>query len=91
MTAKKLPTIYQIKRATLANSPHYFTRDTMRYFGQTLKGFKVEWANKEKGIVYLWAKRPSTTNRSERWYIVGDDRLFVSYTTATREVDNAAT
>ena len=35
------PTIYDIKYLTQETSPYYFTRDTMKFFGQTLKDFKV--------------------------------------------------
>jgi hypothetical protein len=34
-------TIYDIKKLTEANAPHFFTRDTLRYFGQTMRGFSV--------------------------------------------------
>ena len=34
-------TIYQIKRLTAESSPYFFTRETLRFFGQTLKSFSV--------------------------------------------------
>ena len=37
----KKPTIYEIKRLTKETAPFFFTRDTMRYFNQRLKDFKV--------------------------------------------------
>tara|TARA_R100001443_G_scaffold8555_1_gene17941 strand:- start:1608 stop:1823 length:216 start_codon:yes stop_codon:yes gene_type:complete len=37
----KKPTIYEIKRLTKDKAPYFFSRDTMRFFGQTLKDFKV--------------------------------------------------
>ena len=33
--------IYEIKRRTAETSPHYFSRRTMQFFGQTLKSFSV--------------------------------------------------
>jgi hypothetical protein len=33
--------IYEIKRRTEETSPHYFTRKTLKFFGQTLKDFSV--------------------------------------------------
>tara|TARA_R100000664_G_scaffold3_1_gene12 strand:+ start:330 stop:572 length:243 start_codon:yes stop_codon:yes gene_type:complete len=39
-TNKKL-TIYDIKRLTMETSPYFFSRDTMKFFNQTLKDFKV--------------------------------------------------
>ena len=34
-------TIYEIKRLTKDTAPYFFSRDTMRFFGQTLKSFRV--------------------------------------------------
>ena len=34
-------TIYEIKRRTAETSPYFFNRDTMRFFGQTLRDFRV--------------------------------------------------
>ena len=35
-------TIYQIKQRTLQNSPYFFTRKTMQFFGQTMRSFSVK-------------------------------------------------
>lgn len=34
-------TIYQIKQLTAETAPYYFSKDSMRFFGQTMKSFKV--------------------------------------------------
>ena len=34
-------TIYDIKRLTQETEPHFFARDTMKFFNQRLKDFKV--------------------------------------------------
>ena len=34
-------TIYEIKRLTATTSPHFFTRSTLKFFGQTMKSFSV--------------------------------------------------
>ena len=34
-------TIYEIKQRTKTTAPYFFSKDTMRFFGQTLKDFKV--------------------------------------------------
>ena len=34
-------TIYEIKRRTEETSPEFFTRQTLKFFGQTLKDFRV--------------------------------------------------
>ena len=35
-------TIYEIKRLTNKTAPYFFSKDTMRFFGQTLRSFKVK-------------------------------------------------
>ena len=37
---KKL-TIYDIKELTAETAPYFFKRDTMKFFGQTLKDYRV--------------------------------------------------
>ena len=34
-------TIYEIKERTRQTAPYFFSRNTMKFFGQTLKDFKV--------------------------------------------------
>lgn len=34
-------TIYEIKRLTEKTAPHFFTAKTLKFFGQTLRSFKV--------------------------------------------------
>ena len=34
-------TIYEIKRRTKETSPYFFSKDTLRFFGQRMKDFKV--------------------------------------------------
>lgn len=43
-------TIYEIKRRTQKTSPYFFSRKTMKFFGQTMKDFKVY---KQKDGKYL--------------------------------------
>ena len=52
----KTPTIYEIKRDYQEHNPngHYFDRDTMRWFGQTLRDFHVNKTEKE-GVFFIWA------------------------------------
>lgn len=35
------PTITEIRQATLEKSPHFFTRDTLKFFGQRMSMFRV--------------------------------------------------
>ena len=43
-------TIYEIKELTKQKAPYFFSRDSMRFFGQTLKDFRVY---KQKDGKYL--------------------------------------
>jgi len=43
-------TIYDIKRLSQEKSPYFFSKDSMRFFGQTLKDFRVY---KQKSGKYL--------------------------------------
>lgn len=35
-------TIYEIKQRTQETSPYYFSRDTLKFFGQTMRMFSVK-------------------------------------------------
>jgi hypothetical protein len=43
-------TIYEIKRRLEDTAPQYFSRETMKFFGQTMKDFKV---SKQKDGMFL--------------------------------------
>ena len=49
MTFYRKPTIYDIKRSDIS---HFFSRDSMKFFGQTLKDFKVKLV---AGRVFIYA------------------------------------
>ena len=36
------PTIYEIKRLTKEKAPYFFSKNTMKFFNQTLRDFKVQ-------------------------------------------------
>lgn len=44
-------TIYEIKQRTAETSPHFFSRDTLRFFGQCLKDFRVTKHDGEKYLI----------------------------------------
>lgn len=48
-------TIYDIKYATLKNSPYYFDRETMKFFRQKMSDFKI--VTSYSGHVYIYAPR----------------------------------
>jgi hypothetical protein len=37
----KTPSIYEIKEATQKTAPYFFSRQTLKFWGQTMKSFKV--------------------------------------------------
>jgi len=51
----KTPTITQIKTATEATAPHFFSRETLKFFGQSMESFKV-LSDKESGRIFIAAK-----------------------------------
>ena len=50
----KKPTITQIKQSGVLGE-YFFSRDTLRFFGQTMSSFKTDWQDKDNGIVRLYA------------------------------------
>jgi len=48
------PTITNIKQSGVLGE-YFFSRDTLRFFGQTMSSFKTDWYDKDSGIVRLYA------------------------------------
>lgn len=48
----KTPTIYEIKYAIQVKSPYFFTRDSMRFFNQTMRDFHVRKSPSGKIFIY---------------------------------------
>ena len=72
------PTVQTI-RESLALGPYFFSKDTLKFFGQTMRSFRVEWHEKEKGIVRLFAHMKSDGKRvgtTERLIDVSDPANF---------------
>ena len=63
---KKL-TIYDVKRLTKKTSPYFFSKETLRFFGQTLKSFAVIQENDTTYLIlapiYNNGKRMGFTQR----------------------------
>jgi len=72
------PSVQSI-RDSLALGPYFFSEDTLNFFGQTMRSFKVEWHDKEEGIVRLFAPMKSDGKRvgtTERFIDVSDAANF---------------
>jgi hypothetical protein len=52
------PTVQSI-RESLVLGHYFFSKDTLKFFGQTMRSFKVEWHDKDQGIVRLFAPAKS--------------------------------
>lgn len=48
------PTITEVKAATLKDSPEFFTKGALRFFGQTMRDFKVH-LDRASGRVFISA------------------------------------
>ena len=48
-----VPTIYEIQDATKYTSPYFFSKQTLRFFGQTMGAFKVKAS--PSGKIFLYA------------------------------------
>jgi len=46
-------TIYEIKERTREKSPYFFDKKTLKFFGQTMKSFKVRTS--PAGNIYIYA------------------------------------
>ena len=80
----KKPTIYEIRHRTTRNQPHFFDRETLKFFGQTMSSFSVEKTEEEE-VFYVSAPsfmvdhrtaKKEFVNRTERWF--WKDNLYFS-------------
>ena len=63
MAEPRLPTIYEIEEATKEKSPYFFSRDTLRFFGQRMSSFQVY---REEGKIFIFANsKHGTVTRRE--------------------------
>ena len=71
----KKPTPSDIKYSEVLGE-YFFTRNTMKFFGQTMSDFKTEWSDKEKLIVRLYAPMRmdgKTIGETERFIDVSNE------------------
>jgi len=59
-------TIYEIKRRVEDKHPHYFNRQTLKFFGQTLAMFKVY--KQQDGRYHLSAPIKGCNHNSEMYF-----------------------
>jgi len=63
-TKIKTPTIYDIKYATQEKEPHFFDRQTLKFFGDTMKNFGVF---QEDGEIFIYRKKPVKHGLTGTW------------------------
>ena len=67
----KKPTPSDIRKSQILGT-HFFSRNTLRFFGQTMRSFKTAWYDKEKGIVKLYAPSKLAGFNTVRFIDVSD-------------------
>jgi hypothetical protein len=50
----KKPTVTQIKQSGVLGE-HFFSRDTLRFFNQSLSSFTTAWLDRDASVVCLYA------------------------------------
>ena len=83
----KTPTIYEIKSDYQKHNPngHYFDRDTMKWFGQTLKDFHVNKTEQEN-VFLIWAYSYSIFGQHQG-RLMGTSKAY--YNMETHELETA--
>jgi len=67
-------TIYEIKRRTEGTAPHFFSRQTMKFFGQTMRDFKVYKQKDGKFLIVAPMRERTRFSGSEIWTTTGQTR-----------------
>ena len=67
-------TIYEIKRRLEDTAPQYFSRDTMKFFGQTMKDFRVYKQEDGKFLLTAPIRQRTRFSGSEIWATTGHTR-----------------
>jgi hypothetical protein len=73
-------TIYEIKRRTQETAPYFFSKDTMKFFGQNMRLFKV----KSLGDGKYHVSAPAYDNNGQQ--IFTTERIFDSSTNKLNQV-----
>jgi len=84
-------TIYEIKDRTQKTEPYFFSRDTMRFFGQTMRSFRVYKQPDGKYLIRARSgKNWSEVHYTERLFnpLTNELELLPETETETKEVSN---
>ena len=67
-------TIYEIKRRLEDTAPQYFSRESMKFFGQTMKDFRVYKQKDGKFLMVAPIRERTRFSGSEIWATTGQTR-----------------
>jgi predicted lipase len=67
-------TIYEIKRRLEDTAPQYFSRETMKFFGQTMKDFRVYKQKDGKFLICAPIRQKTRFSGSQIWATIGETR-----------------
>ena len=71
----RVPTISEIKAKTLKTNPYFFSRDTMRFFGQRMSSFRVRRSPKGNIFIYAPGQKSAGAGYTFRQYKNGELNL----------------
>ncbi len=74
-------TIYEIKRRLEDTAPQYFSRESMKFFGQTMKDFRVYKQKDGKFLMVAPIRERTRFSGSEIWATTGQTRRIFNPTT----------
>ena len=81
-------TIYEIKRRLEDTAPQYFSRESMKFFGQTMKDFRVYKQKDGKFLMVAPIRERTRFSGSEIWATIGQTRRI--FNPATNRLEREA-
>jgi len=83
-------TIYEIKTRLEETAPKYFSRETMKFFGQTMKDFRVYKQEDGKFLLTALIRQRTRFSGSEIWATIGQTRRIFNPETNRLEREERA-
>jgi hypothetical protein len=83
-------TIYEIKTRLEETAPQYFSRETMKFFGQTMKDFRVYKQEDGKFLLTAPIRQRTRFSGSEIWATTGQTRKIFNPETNRLEREEKA-
>ena len=83
-------TIYEIKRRLEDSAPQFFSRETLKFFGQTMKDFRVYKQEDGKFLFTAPIRQRARFSGSEIWATIGQTRRIFNPETNMLEREEKA-